>query len=757
MPLDTTRRAAAVILILACAACAGAAPGSSRSLPDKAGPGPTPSPTPQEVAPVAQISDIVVGGGKVIRAEVAQAKVIRAAGGAEEAAQLNQNLFVGDNVETGEGTQLTIVFADPVKPLEQFTEVILSPKTRVSVGSIWNIFGSILNRVRGYFRSGGGPVTGGTGSTEFVISVEGDEAHLTVLEGVVDTLVFDVAVGGESLPGRTTFSVKPNDKCRRPHSYEFGRPETMPWLELTPQAATLGPGQSVEVMPAVKLKKDEAAPAKDAYSGEVIVTCLDCNKERGCGLSPESGEGAGDAVTTARVPIKVTIRSQAVPVEKKFEVSGTRGAAGEARLTKLDDEALEKEVKETSELILAASATDQAPNVLPNFNSVEERNEAFREARMKAVLGDDDLSSLETLGDVYLDWGNSVRAVQAYEKVEQAYKNEKSEGDKTDGRAHEVKDSAEAKFRANYSEALRLSGNLDGAETQVNLALSRDNTSVRALNAQGNRLLDRGRRILNPKPAPRTRASAHGSPRARTAAMMLLNAAEEKYEKALALALQQPDISPQQRAVLLTNLGDFYSTRRDLDYEDKTSPGEISEWNQKALEAYTRAADLDPKNLYALSGRAFTNLAQANIARLRGDPTADETYATAQAQFEQLRGIDPTYQPAYTGLGIVYANLYDKTRAQEQFQLAALLNPEVGREPVSMPDVKDKPRQVAIKLITDAGLVPVTDGDGEFVTDQKVEPGTTLRLGQKVVLKLNSGDDDRVFYIKNAPRTKRAR
>lgn len=689
---------------------------SSPAFAATASPTPTPSPTPQEPVSIAQITEIVTGGEKTVQAAIEEAKVIRAGVNQEEPAQFNMSLFAGDIVETGSNTQLTVVFADTEDPLVNNTEVILYPKTRVSINSIWTWFGSVFNRVRGYFNSGGGAVAGATGSTEFIVSVQDTQTELTVLEGTVSALVFDIVIFDNFLknqPGSNVIAVK--NRCRKTHAFKVKRPETIPWLELSPEQVTIKPGQSATVVPTVKLEPGKDAPAPATYLGDVTSLCLDCNTEPGCSFKSWLDRFKS---------VEVTVRSQVVPVAKREELSQPRQENADTKIRELKGEELTKEVNETNDLIIAASAKDLAPNVLPNFSSVEERNQAFRDARLQTVLSEDEaadknaVTGYKVLGDVYLDWGKGTRAVQAYEKVEPG----------------ESSLTEPATFRANYGEALRLVGKLEDAQAQVGKAveLEKNDPSVRTLTAQGNVYLDKARQAIKLNQDAQTIEG-------------FLDQAQTSYIKASGL---QQTLRPQQKAALQTNLGDFYSIKRDLAYEKKIAAPEclnelsqcVSQLNENAMSAYGAAINLEPKYLYAVAGSAYAKLARANIAKLKGDRAAKENYDQARAQFEQVRSLDPTYQPTYTGLGIVYENLNSKTRAQEQFQLATQLTPKTQLIFSKVPDVGKKPKLVAMKIIADAGLIPVTSGDGEFVTNQDPPPGTALKPGSKVNLRLEPGN-----------------
>lgn len=143
-----------LLIVLLIVAFAGSAQPQVVSPSPTASPSPTPCPTPDTPVvdvvgekPVARIEAIVLSKNRnrTTSATIKEAKIIRRFGW-EEPAAVNAQLYEGDAVETANESYLSILFAIHLKDADQ---VILYPNAKITVGTAWNWWGPILNRVRG--------------------------------------------------------------------------------------------------------------------------------------------------------------------------------------------------------------------------------------------------------------------------------------------------------------------------------------------------------------------------------------------------------------------------------------------------------------------------------------------------------------------------------------------------------------------------------------------------------------------------------
>jgi tetratricopeptide (TPR) repeat protein/CHASE2 domain-containing sensor protein len=148
-------------------------------------------------APLAQVVKIVVDGSVKDEATTTEARVIRAEEGTVVPAAATQLLLAGDELDTGTGVSVEILYL--AEAVEQDKTVIVGPASRVVIEdptSLRVILGRILSNVRGYFQVPSGDAVLAVRGTEFEVQVAADgQTRLLVLQGVV------AAGGRPSAPG----------------------------------------------------------------------------------------------------------------------------------------------------------------------------------------------------------------------------------------------------------------------------------------------------------------------------------------------------------------------------------------------------------------------------------------------------------------------------------------------------------------------------------------------------------------------------
>jgi len=99
-------------------------------------------------------------------------------GGQALVARPGFTLKADDQIETGRDTSVIISFPDG-------GNVVLKPLSRVRLGSLYLLFGSIFASVRGLFSVEGQNFVAGVEATEFLFAVGGGDVRVVVLDGVV--------------------------------------------------------------------------------------------------------------------------------------------------------------------------------------------------------------------------------------------------------------------------------------------------------------------------------------------------------------------------------------------------------------------------------------------------------------------------------------------------------------------------------------------------------------------------------------------
>nr|MBA3247331.1 hypothetical protein [Pyrinomonadaceae bacterium] len=466
-------------------------------------------PPPANGEPRALIKSIVVGGVDRLEASAAEVSVIRAATSATEAARAGTLLYAQDEVKTGGNAQAILLFLDD--PVVRDNEVLLDANTRVQISSVFARAGKILAKVKGFFKTKTTKIQLGVVGTEYELIVSPDgSATMTVIDGEVEVMkgnfspletgrepidrwegdretnfvraVFPTATPTATPPLYEEFTVNAGqvkliegqytlkNRCQQRHLFQIQSPPNLPWLQLPGgDRLEISAGQERTINFAIRI--DATNVPIGVYRGEIKAPCLDCDREPGCTLgglflrveikvvAPNGGQDGGQVTTTVKARKLETVTL--APDDESLSKSGAMA------------ERVDSALRWTNNVILAAQPTYPARAIIPRFASPEDRSRAFSDARRKAVLSDDP-DSQQTLGDVYLDWGEGARALDAYEKSSQSAPARQTSPELLTGKG----------------EALRLTGRLEEAKAKLKQAIDSNQQWVPAWNALGNVYLD---------------------------------------------------------------------------------------------------------------------------------------------------------------------------------------------------------------------------------------------------------------------------
>lgn len=649
-------------------------------LPASAAAAPTPPPPAQE--PLALIKSIVVGGAERTDADAAQVKVVRAEAGKAEPGAAGMRLYKGDQVTTGADAQVTILFLNGAA--ESGNQVIVGSDSRVEISSIFSWWGRFFANIKGAFDVKSRVVNLGVRGTEFEFRVteDGGEAVLTVLEGKVqvertetgslgpltrpapelradaslmllppqpftsfahaaaqdDNELLLEGVAGSTSTARLRAALK--NICRQPHRFKISMPTEMPWLSiLAGDVVEVKGGERKDFELEVKIDATNLRAA--SYPGVAAADCVDCHQEPGCvvgyslpmTVKLKAGRVAGPGTDAGREP----------------DVQGLEELTIRAGKPSAREKATEDEVRSvlgwTNRVILTSQPSYPAENVLPHFDSPGERGREFVLARFRAIWLREP-GGFETLGDIYSDWGEGAKAVQAYEK------------ELTVNRARQ--DSPD--FLADLGEAYRQTGRFDDAEGALRKALAVNQQSAPALNALGNLYQDR--------------AAVARDKRDNRQARALLETAVTYYQQLSGSAAGRGRGVAAQKTVSQVNRGEAVTALGELAQDE----GRLNEARDAYLEAEQtfRAAEtggtayaFTPVNL----GRVYRQLGDVSRA-LNSTADAARAYEQSEAQFNRALGEHGDMAEAHVGLGSIYERTDRKDAAVQSYTRATRLRPE---------------------------------------------------------------------------------
>jgi tetratricopeptide (TPR) repeat protein len=380
-------------------------------------------------------------------------------------------------------------------------------------------------------------------------------------------------------------------------------------------------------------------------------------------------------------------------------------------LSKKGDEKKARDtVDELSEAIFASLPTAPAKNIPPYFKDTKDRRKAFFEARQDIFLKGDVSEGYEDLAKVYVDLGLYKAALETFDKAKD----------------EDWKPSKE--FLTGRGEALTLAKRLDEAETDLKDALKIDPNNFRANAAMVNVKLARVVEALRIRAPELARCYL-------------------KESAPYIATFQNVSILTETttvKAALLTILADFHLLSGDVNLVLK-DVDEAEDSYTLAERHCNNAKKMDPE--YALAficsadakrelGTIFKSSSKKDIAKAtKYFNEATEDYNTV------LRKHNDSYL-AYSDL----ANLdslrpgsSSKEAAMKSYDRAVKFDPYALLKEVCVPDVKFKKKAGAIKLLTDAGLVPIAEGAEEgYILEQSLPLGSKVKKGETITLKVGT-------------------
>ena len=470
-----------------------------------------------ETEALARIEQIIVNGRKKDSPTSAEVKVIR--GTTLVAATPSLSLFADDELITGVNVGMTIIMLDAAAEQDNTVHIGAASQFRLrGKRSIFLILGKVLADVRGLFDVVTSRATLGAKGTEFEVRVTESDTQLLVLEGAVAVKEESGGRGGGAAPdavqlvreivpaiGRLSFlraSMAPpgmgwrvpsprqaaqpgavhqrwlvevnastpvktkqpltiTNRCQQTHLYDVQGPETLPWFNIfASERVEVRAGASREVV--VELQIDPSNVAASTYDGNAVIKCLDCFSEPGCtqnrDLLPVSIKLARSAELTVGALEEMTIGNAEVPAAPR----------------KAQENRVRTTVNWSNDVIVAGQPSFSARRVIPHYESPDERSRVFREARFSAIWRRE-AGSYERLGEIYTDWGEGAKAVEAYTQ-ETSVQPERARA---------------ADFLTDLGEANRLKGHVDEAEQQLRTALQAEPGNASTLNALGNVYMER--------------------------------------------------------------------------------------------------------------------------------------------------------------------------------------------------------------------------------------------------------------------------
>lgn len=638
--------------------------------------------------PAATIKSIVVGDKELTEVTTTQATVTRAGGGEVLAASAGTLLFKGDVIQTFGETRVTVLFFDdPVS--ERDDEVIIKENSKVGISSTTSWWGKIWVKVKGAFNSNSTYVRLAAVGTEYEFNVDevSQTPTLVVLEGTIkyDEGTFQLTQAGLRYDAtaevrRSPFSLLTNfahavspqvqsgmtidvpagqkldfsgtyhvlNDCKQTHYFEF-RTSNTEWLKLlVQQKAAVPPRVSLPVTATLRFDATRLSPGQ--YRANVYAICVDCNTEPRCTQSQldwpinltvnRSGPGPGPNGQGGTQSGEVTPGgTQSGEVTQLQEMVFRKNVDQPTRAT---DNRVTSVLDWTNQVLLTAQPTYSTQNIIPHFPTLEVRGRNFARARENAILRQDPRAN-QVLGNVYSDWGQGQRAVEAYESA--------SGG------------GAETQLKIDRSEAYRLTGRLKEAKNSLNEVPAAEKQSVRALNAAGNLSLAYAQVAADTGKI--SEAEKH------------LEEAKKSYTDAMQSAVtarQAGAISPE--LTTRSNLGEAYleagklaQTRGDL-----TKAKEEFVKGQESLEPIQQANSIYPFPVTNL-GRAYQGL--GNVAHLAGNEAeAQGAYQRAERIQRQAINAHPDFAEAYFNLGDLFDDQGKKEAAKENYRRAIKSRPE---------------------------------------------------------------------------------
>jgi beta-lactam-binding protein with PASTA domain/tetratricopeptide (TPR) repeat protein len=351
---------------------------------------------------------------------------------------------------------------------------------------------------------------------------------------------------------------------------------------------------------------------------------------------PNGGLGSGFRPALFPAPQ----RAPALLVDRMTRLSLRRGES--PRITGAD-EALFRRVVDRDSQVYAATRPDLlSVNAVRTFETKEQRTEAYRVARLRALWDPANAESHEQLGHAYADWADPRKAIRSYDKSS----------------ARERRGRELALFYNNRGNAHRFNGDPRQAEVYYRRALQADPKFAFPYNGLGDLF--------------RERAAAEFEQGDAETARRLLRSAREHYQKSLDPALWGKE-GGHNRAVPVYNLGDTFLLEAE---NSRLSAGERMRHLREAEEQFRRAAAEDPGYAFPQVGigRVYATRARSYREQNRRDEEARQI-ELGQAHARAVAERYPAFAPARVQAGEMLELAGDDRRAAAEFLAATRADP----------------------------------------------------------------------------------
>jgi tetratricopeptide (TPR) repeat protein len=700
--------------------------------------------------PFARITAITVAGKKFDGGEAKRVEVIRekpSAGRTIEPGRPGMELFANDQVRVGEQTRVTIAYlSDPSGDYERglgdYTELVLDSGAQVRISnpserqgenkkSKWRQYaGRVITATRGRCDVKHQRKRAIAKGTEFQFRTNADNSiELLVLEGEVqledgdfqelkstDTPI-TAAVAQPAIKvacdQKTDFKtqVSVNNASGQPHTYVVSTAGKLKWFMLVAESSiTLPPGlSSIEVK--AQLDTTDLCGAEKPYEEIVKVNCSDCDDEKS---KLASGETTREIEIVITKPKSLAVKGlQIVTVEANDPLPSVAS-------TIVDERVIREALSLTDDAIVADQPSYQSPARMVRRYQADPktRGEEFKKARFDAIWNRR-ADRMRMVGDIFLDWGEGARALQAYDKAALS-----------DPSLEE-----RPQFLIDRGEAARLVGNLGLAESYINIAqrllaygpeANSSKLHAEASLALGNIRLDKA-----------WRESVEGD----SLFKRWLEDAGGYYS--VATSENNPvDV----RAVALTNYAQYLRTRGTVSLAADNTSAARNDYllAKKYLE---KAQKLYPDYPYSFStlGDIYTNL--GNVEGLKGKKSnMNSLYKRADREYQKILSKYPDLVDAYIGLGTLNSNrgIQSEKAARDNYDRAIQNLSKASLRNVTVPNVKTMTKAVALEVITQSGLIPVIVNEGDsisfpmkhYVMTQSIAPAAIVTEGDKIILQL---------------------
>ena len=393
---------------------------------------------------------------------------------------------------------------------------------------------------------------------------------------------------------------------------------------------------------------------------------------------------------------------QPAPMQLQPLTRGTVGRRTPPTLPQVDETLVRKIVDANANAILITRPAMPSENVIDVYDSTAARAAAYREARFRTVWSPEQKEQFQRLGDVYHDWVEGQKATRAYAKA----------GDVPAARPETPR---QLNARGN---ALRLTGDLDGAEKLYQQAIAVDPLFAFPYNGLGDVYRDRSLAALD-----------KGQ---RLQAYELALKSRDFYQQSLDPQRWGKEGGPN-RAVALYNLGEILRQLGDI---QASEPGQTDfspakqfyvDADKRFQEALAESGNQSP---FAQVGRARVKISEANMYQIgRRTDLSKQALDQAQSQLERTIAAYPKFALARQTLGDTLDQSGQRERAVAAYSQATQLDPQSATAYFKVASTLDRlgrPDQARAYYGTYARVEsPVFRGGSRMAVADKARLGTT--------------------------------